>query len=202
MQTPRGVKDSLGQPNLRGSGVGIVSRYGNAPLTLQLPPRAPQGWWDMVLSLPRASWHPGILAALGTAGVTPPEKSSCRKGLEARRSNSPGTDPKGIPGDTGRASCHSHPARIGGSSCPGAIKIPFAGTISSLLCPHTAIKTELLETGRKNHFPLGFELFPDFPPQLTCIFSICHIKNMGISPLSPSPKNFSVSTKVFLEQKK
>lgn len=132
-----------------------------------------------------------IPGALGTAGVTPPETTSCRKGLEARGSSSPGIDPKAIPGDTGRASCHSHPARIGGSSCPGAIKIPFAGTISFLLCPHTAIKTELLETGRKNHFPLGFKLFPDFFPSINLhIFHLPHQKHGNFSPFPLPPKIF------------
>lgn len=45
------------------------------------------------------------------------------------------------------------------------------------MCPgwlrHTAIKIELVETGRKKHFPLVFQLFPDFfflAPQSTYIY--------------------------------
>lgn len=77
------------------------------------------------------------------------------------------------------------------------------------MCPgqlrHTAIKIELVETGRKKHFPLVFQLFSWFlSPQLTSIFSIYHIQNVGISPLSPQKKkktNFLKALKCFLSKK-
>lgn len=191
MQTSRGVKDSLGRPNLQGSGFGIVQGYGNS-LWPSKSHQCPWGWWDLVLSLPRASQ-----GAQGAAGVTPPEKTSCRRvwrpegaaalGLVPRP---PLVTPCSVPLSLWQQQPKSH-------------KDPFAGTISFLLCPHTAIKTELLETGRKKHFPLGFELFPDFFPSITLhIFHLPHWKHGNFSPF-PLPKTkMSVSTKVFLEQKK
>lgn len=96
--------------------------------------------------------------------------------------------------------------RFAGSALQRAVKNPFARPISFLHVPgrlrHTAIKVELVKTGRKKHFLSVFRCFPDFFPSSICMFFSYHIQNMGISPPWP-PKNEKVleSTRVFLERK-
>lgn len=81
------------------------------------------------------------------------------------------------------------------------------------MCPgwlrHRAIKIELVETGRKKHFPLVFQLFPHFPPprphhQLTS-FPFTTFKTLESLPFplqkKKTPPNFLKAPKCSLSKK-
>lgn len=117
----------------------------------------------------------------------------------------PGTDPATVsgehmrplvyPGNTGHMLRVNHTLTgFAGSGLQRAVKIPFARTISFLRVPRLlktySNKDRAGRNRKEKTFPFGFStfswLFP--PPQSTYIFSIYHIQNMGISPLSPPKK--------------
>lgn len=186
MQTPGGWKIPFEQ----GSSFGIVSGSGNS-LWPSSSHQSTQG--GGTLSQPAQSTQ-------AAAGVTPPDKTSCRKGLEARGSRSPGTDPTASPGDT---AVPPTPWQGGWEQQPKSHNEPFCRDNFPSAVPTRGHKDRAAWNRKEKTFPFGFWTFSWFFPSINLhIFHLPRWKHGNSSPLPPPKQFFSVSTKVFLEQKK